>query len=61
MPDQPTSAPTRKVSAATLGGAAAAIGAWLIQLGFGIDVPPGVEGGIATLAAFGFGYIVRES
>ena len=61
--DQPGPAPTRKMSAALLGGAVASIGMGLLAI-FWPEVypriPPGFEGGIATLAAFALGYVVRD-
>lgn len=48
---EPTNRPTRKVSAATAGGAVAAIVAWLVQMAGGVDMPPGVEAAVATLVA----------
>jgi hypothetical protein len=57
---QPSAMPTNKVSAAALGGALAAILAWLIQEFTSVNVPPGTEAAFATLIAVGLAYWVRE-
>lgn len=57
---EPTNRPTRKVSAATVGGAVAAIAAWLVQLGAGVDMPPGVEAAVATLVAAAAGWATTD-
>jgi phosphoserine phosphatase len=57
--DQPSAMPTNKVSAAALGGALAAIVAWIVST-YGIDMPPGTEAAFATLIAAGLAYWVRE-
>jgi predicted anti-sigma-YlaC factor YlaD len=53
--------PSRKVTAAAVGGAAATVlilGAqWLFSAP---DAPAGLEGALATLFAFGAGYLTRE-
>lgn len=58
--DQPTATPTRKVTAATLGAAAATLVVYALTAFAGADVPPGVEGALATLLAMAAGYVVRE-
>ena len=61
--NQPTRQPVRKVGAAALGGALASVMMGVIAIiwpeTYG-RVPPGFEGGIATIAAFALGYLVRE-
>ncbi len=58
--DQPSPAPTRKVTAAGLGAAAATLVVWALTAFAGADVPPGVEGALATVLALLAGYVVRE-
>ena len=60
---QNSPAPTRKMNAALLGGAVASVtmGAFAVFYPeLYTRVPPGFEGGVATIAAFGLGYIVKE-
>lgn len=63
MNETPSKKPTTKIQAAALGGAVAS----LLMMAMAIwapeaysRVPPGAEGGIATIAAFLLGYVVRE-
>lgn len=56
---QDTVAPSRKVTAALMAGAAATIIAWAAQQ-FGLDVPPGIEAAFATLLAGAAGYLRKE-
>lgn len=60
MPEQ-TATPTRKVTAGALGGAAAAIFAWLLSETTGIGMPPGIEAAVATIVSFVLAYFVKES
>lgn len=57
---QPTSAPTRKSRADVVGGALATIIAYLIYHFHGTQLPPGVEGALATIAGFLLSYLVRD-
>lgn len=52
--------PRRKVGANALGGAVAAIVAWGAAAFAGTDVPPGVEGAVATVVGFIVAYFVPE-
>lgn len=54
-----SSAPTRKVTAAAIGGALASVIVWALSLAH-IDVPAEVAAALATLCAFAAGYVVRE-
>lgn len=53
-------APTRKVSAYTIGVACAAIGAWLLAEFSGIHMPPGIEAAFALICGFCLSYLVRD-
>lgn len=60
---QNTKTPTRKLNAVALGGALASVGmgALAIFLPEAYDrVPPGFEGGVATIFGFCLGYLVKE-
>lgn len=57
--DQDTAAPTRKLSAGVLGASCATLVVAGIGMA-GVEIPPGVEGALATLFAFGAGYLVRD-
>ena len=63
MKNQPSAMPTRKIGAAALGGGVASVFMGVLSI-FVPDhyalVPAGFEGGIATIAAFGLGYFVRD-
>lgn len=54
-------APNRKVTAGALAGALAALVMWMIQDGFDISAPPGIEAAVTVLFTFLVSYIVRES
>lgn len=56
---EPSRRPTRKVTGAGLGGAIAVVWVWLIELS-GTSVPPEVAAALATIAAFGGGYLTDE-
>lgn len=58
--NQPTPAPSTKLTAAAVGGAVATIIIVLTQTFFGITFPAGFEGAVAVLAAFVLGYFVKE-
>ena len=57
---QPTAKPTRKVTAAGIGGAIATIAIWVAQEFGGITVPPFVGTAAGGLLAAVFGYFARE-
>ena len=50
--------PVPKVTAAGLGGAVATLVLFVANL-CGVEVPPGVSAAIATVVAFGAGYLTR--
>jgi hypothetical protein len=52
--------PTAKVTAAAVGGATAAIVAWLLSAFAGVEAPPGIEAAFATVFAFLAGYFTTE-
>lgn len=60
---QRSAAPTRKVGAVALGGGVASVSMGIMAI-FAPEqyalVPPGFEGGVATIAAFVLGYMVRD-
>lgn len=61
--NQPTKAPTRKVGAMALGGAAASVSMGIIAIFYPEAyerVPAGFEGGVATFAGFALGYWIRD-
>lgn len=60
---QNSKTPTRKLNAVAMGGALASVGMGLIAI-FVPEayerVPPGFEGGVATIFGFCLGYLVKE-
>jgi hypothetical protein len=58
--NQPTPAPTSKVTAAGAGGAASILLVYIAGL-FGLDVPPEAAAAAAALIAFLAGYITKEA
>jgi hypothetical protein len=52
-------APTSKVTAAGVGGAAALIVVWVLSL-FHVDVPTLVSAALTLVASFGAGYVIPE-
>lgn len=63
LKNQPGSAPSRKMNAVVLGGGVASVFMGTIAIfypeAYG-RVPAGFEGGVATIAAFALGYLVRD-
>ena len=60
---QNTNAPTRKLNAVVLGGAVASISMGVLAIFIPeayARVPPGFEGGIATILGFSLGYFARD-
>lgn len=57
--DQPTSAPTPKLIAGTLTGAAATVAIWVADAAH-VELPPAVASAIAVLAAAGVAYFKRN-
>lgn len=57
---QESYAPTRKVTAAVVAGAAGTVIAWLLQQFAGVDVPPGVESAFGVLLAGAAAYLAKE-
>lgn len=53
--------PTRKVSAAGIGGAVATVAVWVLTLATGVDVPAPVAVAIGAVCSFAGGYIVRDA
>lgn len=60
LTDQPSAMPTRKVSAQAIGAALATLAAYGVWLKTGHQMPPGVEGALATLLGLALGYFVRD-
>ena len=58
--NQPTSAPTTKVTAGVIGGAVATLVTFGLNAWLGIEFPAGVEAAIATLVGFFVAYTVPE-
>lgn len=58
-PVPPSPTPSRKMSAAAIGGAAATIITWSLSL-FHIDVPGAVGAAFGTVCAFAAGYFTNE-
>lgn len=57
--NQPTPMPTRKVTAAGIGGAAATVLIWGAAQ-FGLEIPAEVAAGIVALIAAAAGYMTQE-
>lgn len=53
--------PTRKITAAAVGGAVATIVVTVLQAVTGAQPAPGLEAAFATIATVGAGYFVKES
>jgi hypothetical protein len=61
MTDQPSAVPTRKITAAGLGGAVTIILVWIVHTLANVDVPPEVASSFTTLVAFALGYWVPDT
>lgn len=60
---QPSAVPTPKMRAVALGGAVASLGMGALAIAYPeaySRVPPGFEGGLATVIGFVLGYLVRD-
>lgn len=58
--NQPTAAPTNKVTASVLGGAAATVVCVIVQMITGVEFPTGFEAAVAVLFGFIAGYVTKE-
>lgn len=61
--NQPTNAPTTKMTAVVIGGAVASLLMGVLAIfepEIYARVPPGFEGGVATICGFLLGYFIRE-
>lgn len=58
--NQPTAAPTNKVTAGVLGGALATVVVVTIQLLTGVEFPVGFEAAVATILGFFAAYMTKE-
>jgi hypothetical protein len=52
--------PSRKVGVGGFAGAVAAILLWILQEGFGVSVPAGIESAITTVVIFSVSYLIPE-
>lgn len=60
-PDGPSRAPVPKVTAATAGAALATVCVIVVATLTGSNVPPGLEGALATVFAFIAGYLAPRA
>ena len=58
--NQPTPAPTTKVTAFTVGAALATVAVTLAHTTWGVQFPAGFEGALAVIFGFIAGYFVKE-
>jgi putative flippase GtrA len=58
--EQPDANPTRKVGAGAIGGAIAAIVAWVLNVVAEVDIPPEVAIAASTVFSFILSYFVRD-
>lgn len=58
--DQPTAAPTRKVSAVGIGGAISIIFIYLVGAVFNVELPSEVASALTLIISFLSGYLVKE-
>lgn len=56
----PIEKPARSIGAAALAGALSAIVVWVLNDGFGVDVPPTIASSITTVVTFATGYFVAD-
>jgi hypothetical protein len=59
--NQPTLAPSRKVSAAGVSGAAVTVVVWAAQAALHIEIPAVVAAALVLIASFGVAYLVPSS
>lgn len=58
--NQPTAAPTRKVTATAVAGATFTVAVWVAKEFYGIEVPGEVQGTVHTALAAVIGYMVKD-
>jgi hypothetical protein len=58
--EQQSVAPTRKVGAQAIGASLATLAAYGVWLKTGHQMPPGVEGAMATMFGLALGYFVKD-
>lgn len=60
LKDQPTTVPSRKVTAGSLAGAVTAILVWTANDFFGIEIPADVASAVTVVIAFSTSYLARD-
>ena len=58
--NQPDATPTRKITAAAIGGSVATVLIFALSFG-GVIIPSGLEAALTVLATVGAGYITKEN
>jgi hypothetical protein len=58
--NQPTSNPTRKVTAGALGGAGMVVVAYALEAAAGLELPAAVVAAGTTIVSFALSYVVKE-